>query len=355
MRGKNQFNKRTIFNTRRIIFLIIISAIILMYFPISYFVIAPGSAMEVDSLVDVEDSYTEKGEFMLTTVSISYASIASFLYSKVSTYMEAVPKEYILAEDEDQKDYADRQIYVMDNSQEKAIIAACNYLNLPLEIKDNGLIVTGISEESNAGEVLKNGDKIISIGNQPISTLEELLLFLEDKKANDVINIEFERDAKVYTNEVTLYNLNSGKTDSESTEERVGIGIYTYEDRDIVTSKEIEFNTEDIGGPSAGLMFTLEIINQLIPEDLTKGYRVAGTGTISTDGTVGQIGSARLKVKAANEEKAEIFFVPKDIKESDENEKNATKSNEDLGNPIKIVPVANLAEAVEYLQQLPEK
>jgi len=112
---------------------------------------------------------------------------------------------------------------------------------------------------------------------------------------------------------------------------------------------------DDIGGPSAGLMFSLEIINQMLIDDLTKGYLIAGTGTINSDGEVGQIGSPRLKVKTAAEKGAEIFFVPKDNNEWDNNEKESIQANQDLGNPLIIVPVSNLSEAVEYLRRLTEK
>lgn len=355
MRGKNPNKKSKLFKIQRAIFIIAVLVLISMYFPVSYFIISPGSAIEVDTLVEVEDSYDENGDFMLTTVSMYYASFASYIYSKFNSFMNAVPKEYILAEGEKQEDYADRQIYVMDESQEKAIIAAFRYLDLPLEIKENGLIITGISNDSPSKDVLEVGDKIISVDNHPINKLDELLNLLEGKKENEVVNVEFLRDSEVFSKDIALYDLNEGNIDAENLESRVGIGIFTYEDWDIITSKNIKFNSEDIGGPSAGLMFTLEIINQLTPEDLTKGYRVAGTGTINEDGVVGQIGSARMKVKAANEEDADFFFVPKDIVEGDENEKNAIQSNEDLGNPLNIIPVANLAEAVEYLQNLPEK
>ena len=75
---------------------------------------------------------------------------------------------------------------------------------------------------------------------------------------------------------------------------------------------EVEFKTSNIGGPSAGLMFTLEIMNQLLDEDLTKGYNIAGTGEMLEDGTVGRIGGADFKVIAASRQDMEIFFAPAD-------------------------------------------
>lgn len=87
-----------------------------------------------------------------------------------------------------------------------------------------------------------------------------------------------------------------------------GIGIVLVEDKDVKTNPEVKINTEQIGGPSAGLMFSLEIYNQLVEEDITKGYRIAGTGMISSDGTVGPIGGIEQKIVAADREGAEIFL-----------------------------------------------
>ena len=79
--------------------------------------------------------------------------------------------------------------------------------------------------------------------------------------------------------------------------------VFSFEeDRTLTTDPEVEFITSNIGGPSAGLMFTLEIMNQLVDEDLTKGYNIAGTGEMLEDGTVGRIGGAGFKVIAASRE-----------------------------------------------------
>lgn len=93
---------------------------------------------------------------------------------------------------------------------------------------------------------------------------------------------------------------------------KVGLGITYSENVSIRTEPIVKINSEDIGGPSAGLMFTLEILNQLLDEDITKGYRVAGTGVINEDGTIGRIGGIDKKVIAADKAGMEIFFAPDD-------------------------------------------
>ena len=85
---------------------------------------------------------------------------------------------------------------------------------------------------------------------------------------------------------------------------QVGIGIVPVTERRVQTKPAVRIRADHIGGPSAGLMFALEILNQLTPEDLTRGLKIAGTGTLSAEGEVGQIGGVEQKVMAAEREGA---------------------------------------------------
>ena len=126
----------------------------------------------------------------------------------------------------------------------------------------------------------------------------------------------------------------------------------------------MKVNTENIGGPSAGLMFTLEILNQLLDEDLTKGYHIAGTGEMNEDGTVGRIGGIEKKVVAADEDGIEIFFAPDDeitdeMRHADPDIKSnyeaAVETAKTIGTDMEIVPVKTIDDALEYLEQLKPK
>lgn len=103
-------------------------------------------------------------------------------------------------------------------------------------------------------------------------------------------------------------------------------------------------------------MFSLEVYNQIVKEDLTRGYKIAGTGTMDAEGNVGQIGGIKHKIVAAHKEDVDIFFYPRDITEYDTNEKEIKEQVKEEGyTDIKIVPVSTLKEAIEYLEKLPEK
>ena len=125
--------------------------------------------------------------------------------------------------------------------------------------------------------------------------------------------------------------------------------------RKLIVHPKVTVNTDEIGGPSAGFMFSLEIYNQLTKEDLTRGYKIAGTGTISSDGTVGKIGGIEQKVVAADKAGAEIFFAPNENGEKDSNYQNAIVTAKDIHSKMKIVPINTFDEAIDYLEKLEMK
>jgi len=109
-------------------------------------------------------------------------------------------------------------------------------------------------------------------------------------------------------------------------------------------TQEIYFNLEKVGGPSAGLIMTLEIINQITRENITKGLKVAGTGTIESDGTIGEVGSAELKIVAADRAGMDLFFLPK------ENYEKSKGFIEEYQTNMKIIPVHTVEEALNHLK-----
>ena len=127
---------------------------------------------------------------------------------------------------------------------------------------------------------------------------------------------------------------------------------------------QVQIDSSTIGGPSAGLMFTLEVMNQLTEHDMTKGYHVAGTGQVFEDGTIGPIGGIDFKVLSADREGVDIFFAPHNEEMENAhvngerkltNYEVAKKVAEELGTSMKIVPVTHVTDAVHYLEQLPTK
>ena len=298
----------------------------------------------------MEGGEKAKGTFLMTTVSMKEGNVFWFLYSGFSSDIKRIPKEDVLRHNEDPEEYFHRQREVMRASQDDSIIAAFRQAGKQVQVENNGVVVVERLDNLPATKQLALGDVIQAVDGQKILSAEELLNALEGKQADEQVRLTLWRDGKKLNKTVTL-----GLLPSESDEPpRAGLGIVPLTSRNVETTPSVQVNVEGIGGPSAGLMFSLEIINQLTPGDLTQGRKIAGTGTISPDGEVGQIGGVEHKVVAAARKGADYFFVPDDVHPGDTNRQLAQEAARRIGTKMKIVPVRTLQEAVSYLQQTPE-
>ena len=130
---------------------------------------------------------------------------------------------------------------------------------------------------------------------------------------------------------------------------------------EIDSQEKVKVDAGDIGGPSAGLMFTLEIYEQLVDKDLRQGKKIAGTGTINSEGEVGRIGGIDKKVASAAASNNKVFFAPDDeiIKEMKKaqpgiksNYEEAKAAAKELKTDMKIVPVKTVQDALDYLEKM---
>ncbi|WAA13702.1 SepM family pheromone-processing serine protease [Fervidibacillus halotolerans] len=326
---------------------ITLSFIIINFFPLPYYVTSPGMAKELDDVIKVENGYTETGDFMLTTVSIGKATIFSFLFAKLKDYYEVEPKEAIRYEDETDEEYHVRQLYLMESSKENALQVAFEKAGKSVEVTYNGIYVLRTLEGTPAASILRPGDRIVAIDGHSFQSTEEFTTYVQQKDVGDVCVITFIREGEKLTKELTIQLI--------PTIQKPGIGITLVDDKTVITDPKVTIDTDQIGGPSAGLMFSLELYNQLTEDDLTKGYLIAGTGTINEKGEVGPIGGIDQKVVAAHKAGAEIFFAPREGGKKGSNYEVAKETAKDIDTNMKIVPVDTFEEALTYLKHLKPK
>ena len=335
---------------RVLVYLLLIAILlyVVVYMPTPYLIYQPGSAEEVKPMITVEKGDPEEeGTFMLTTVSASYANIALLVMSAFNSNSEIVEKEEKLG-NQSKEEYAATQVYYMNSSQSLAMEAAYHAAGIRYSIVPDYMFVISVPENSANRTWFHPGDKLISVDGNPVTDNGKLAEQLSALKVGDVVEVKLERGGKPVAADVPLIPIKDDKTGSE----RPGLGVM------IATMQKIEpqnpddrisFADTEIGGPSAGLMFTMEIYNQLTPGDLTKGYRVAGTGTIDKEGNVGPIGGVKHKIVAADRKGAEFFFVPR--KNYDEAKGRADR----IGTGMKLIPVDKLQDALDYMNGLPPK
>ena len=193
-----------------------------------------------------------------------------------------------------------------------------------------------------AGEVLGPGDTIRSADGVPLDTIDDLQPALEDNAAGDVISLDIVRagETEPVTVEVELIEAPDGSG-------RPIIGFYPFDTASVQLPFELDIDTGTVGGPSAGLAFTLTLIDKLSAGDLTGGADVAVTGTIGIEGQVGAIGGLPQKVSVVRQLGIDTFLVP-----AGQSEASLAAAREAAGGDVEIITVATIDEALAALVAL---
>ena len=188
------------------------------------------------------------------------------------------------------------------------------------------------------------------VNDKTFDSSEELVKYVNSQKLGDKVKVTYQEDGQEKSATGKIIKLENGKN---------GIGISLIDRTEVTSNIPIEFTTEGIGGPSAGLMFSLSIYTQLADPTLRDGRVIAGTGTINRDGEVGDIGGIDKKVVSAAKSGASIFFAPnnpvtKEMKKIDPkaktNYETAVEAAKKIKTDMKIVPVKTLQDAIDYLK-----
>lgn len=329
-------------------------------YPMNYYIMKPGSAYNLTDYVEVKGGDKPgDGDMSMMTVSMATAAPFTYAWAKMHKDTQQIMKtEEVLGDNESKDDYNERQLHLMTDSQFSAKYVAFKETGHSYKVNYKGIYVAQVLKNSSVDGILQVGDEVTHIDGIETKKNATLTKYIANKKKGEVVKVTFKRDAKNYTKKVTLKEL-------PELDGRVGLGISFEESKSITTDPKVKIDSESIGGPSAGLMFTLEIIDQLTKGDLTKGYNIAGTGTMSEDGTVGRIGGIDKKVIAADKADVDIFFAPDDdisaYKELapklkiETNYETAKATAKKIDSDMKIVPVKTVDDALDYLEKLQAK
>lgn len=309
-----------------------------------YVIMGPGSADPIHSRVETGHKIDQKGQFLFVTVSSrSKPNIFSLLYARMNPRLDIETEEKATGGRTNMEAYRNLLSWMRDSSENIAMVAAYRTMGKKIDVEEQGVIVVSFLPGSKAREGgLREGDVITRIDGKDTTKFEAFYNYISAKKPGDVVKVSGKRGDKTFEATLTLITLDDGRT---------GIGFQRDVVLKVTAPDPVKFDFNDIGGPSAGLMMTLEIISQLTEEDLTKGYKIAGTGTISASGAVGQIGGINYKLMAADNEGADYFLVPYSGDFS--NWKLAEETVRKLKLSPKLVKVATLADAVKFLKELP--
>jgi PDZ domain-containing protein len=296
---------------------------------------------EVVDLIEIEGAptYPVRGNMYMLTVAqqdLNIYEVAAGMADPTVDVIERVRVRPIGVSPEEYQRIAHRN---MEEAKNTAIVVALSRLGYEVTYTGDGVEVATILEGTPAVDVLQVGDVIVAVDGSPVSIERDAITLIQSRQIGDTITLTVLRNGEKLDVEVTLI---------EHVEQKgrpmVGFGAVTHN----LTYEfpiEVDIDSTNIGGPSAGFMYALTLMNLLTPEDLTKGHRIAGTGTIASDGTVGPIGGIRQKIEAAEAAGAEYVFVPAD---------NWDEALTGTYDRIELVKVATLDDALEFLAQLAE-
>lgn len=307
-------------------------------FTLPYYAIAPGSARQVNDLIAVpkDRAFPPKGRVFLATVSLSRVTPVEALQGWLDADTDVVPEERILGPVRRTK-FNQLNLQAMDDSKQTAAVVALRRLGFAVAEEGKGALVEAVEKGSPAASSLSQGEVITAVEGRPTLLAEQALDLIRSKAPGATVRLEVR-----------------GTTGAERVEEIVlgtrpgtkagflGVVLRTKERRFDYPFK-VTIDSGAIGGPSAGLAFTLGVLDTLTSGELTGGRKVAVTGTIEIDGTVGDVGGVAQKTAAVRAAGADYFLVPP---------KEFRDAKAHAGPRLKVVKVATLEEALDALGRM---
>jgi PDZ domain-containing protein len=231
----------------------------------------------------------------------------------------------------------ERQIGVQDmtESQKVAAVVALNHLGYKVKATTGGVTIVLVQQGAPAAKVLRTSDVIVAADGHKVSSVANLRTLLAKHRPGDVVRITFVRDGKRMTVAI--------KTVADPQDpKRTLVGVSARDNLTVKLPLKIKIDAGGVGGPSAGLAFALDIAREL-GRNVTHGHKIAATGEIALDGTVGPIGGVKQKTFGARAAGVDAFLVP-----AGENAREARR----YADGLRIIPVKNFPQALRALATL---
>jgi PDZ domain-containing protein len=272
-----------------------------------YFLITPGGTYDIGSRIRVPDEYRRvMGHVAFTAVYEQEATWGDVMRAKIAGQAEVVPATDVRPPGTTQEQVNQTNKRLIDESKPIAAVVALRAAGYPVEVTGQGAAVESILPGMPAEGILQVGDVIVAVDGEPVDMTSTLIDRVRRRQVGDPVRLTINRDSQQQDVQVGTRG-----SPAEPGRPIVGVTISTYLFA-VHMPFPVDIESDNVGGPSAGFMFALGILDAVTDGDLTRGYYVAGTGTIAADGTVGAVGGAAEKALAAEEDGAQLFLVPKD-------------------------------------------
>ena len=316
-----------------LVFGVLVAAVTVPYVALgpgpTYDTLGEGEGKQVVAIEGTETKPTNGHLNMTTVAQRDGLTMGQALALWLSGSEQLVPRNLVFPPEKSRDDIEKSQNADFQRSEDNAEFAALNYLKYPQAVS-----VENVNDPGPSVGKLQNGDTVDAVDGTKVATVEEFSTILKATKPGQTIVVDYRRkNAPPGTATITL-----GKGEDRDYG-YLGIAV-----RDAPWAPfTIDFNLANIGGPSAGLMFSLAVIDKLTTGDVNGGKFVAGTGSISPDGKVGSIGGITHKMSTAQDAGATVFLVPAD---------NCDEARTVAGSSMELLKIETLPQAVDSLKAL---
>ena len=333
------------------LFVIVAAVVVLNSVSTRYYAILPGSAIPVDGsmgTVTVNSAHAGSGKLFLTTVSFrAHVSAWDRLLNRFHPDVNLVPQRDLTG-GATVSQFRAQNAQAMNDSQLAAKVAALRRLGYSIPEKGDGALVLQVGPGTPADGQLKQGDVITGIDANKVTVASEATAAIRAHRPGDVVGMDVTRPGSggPRSTHLTVRPEPCGKRcPGEPGRALIGVELATDQQKfDLPTQVGLNIETSGIGGPSAGLAFTLGAIDALTTRAITGGHLVAVTGTIDAEGNVGPVGGVRQKTVAVISQRCEYFLVPPD--------EFAAASQRAKGHGVRVVSVATLDQALTFLRTI---
>jgi PDZ domain-containing protein len=302
------------------------------FYQLPVIALSPGPMEDVLARLKVEGSrvYDSEGKLYLTSVGIDDdVRFYEALLDMANRDVQLLPRAELYPEEQDTAEIDKENAALMDRSKETASVVALREVGY--EIEPSGVEVTQVVAGTPADGKLRAGDRILDADGRAVASTDEVRAAITRHEIGERVAFRIDRDD-------TEKNVSVQVREADG-QPRVGILLRDlFPDLPVKVSIETENN---IGGPSAGLMFTLSIIDKLTPEDLTGGKRIAGTGEIALDGGVLPVGGVAEKLIAVRRLGVTTFLIPAE---------NCDSVRGQVPDGLRLVKVSTINDALRFLR-----
>lgn len=317
-----------------LVLVVVLVGLALTWIQTDHYIVLPDRARPTDPLVEIPGEAGGEGAngIYMVDVRVGRANLLERLFPGIHEGATLFPEDVLNPQGVSDTQRRASSLNAMSRSQLVAITVALDHLGEDVEVVPLGAEVRLVVPDAPADGVLEVGDVVVGVDGEEVTTTEELRDAFAGVEPGEDVELAVTREGEP-EQELTV-----GTRASEDDPERAVVGVEVQDAEEFEFPVDIEIDAGGIGGPSAGLAFALDIVDEL-GEDIDRGRTIVATGELALDGTVLAIGGAKQKAIGARDAGADIFLVP------DDNYEEARDAVEGL----RVVPVSTFEEALSAL------